>query len=466
MGKKIILISIQMQDFQNSRFRSPPLGMLQLSSMIKNNKHICHVFDYGEKDKNLINDLILKIKKIKPDVVGFTISTPLFNIIKKISKEIKKQFPDLILASGGPHPTINPIETLKNTMLDVVFLGESDLSFIEFLDNLSLKELPFALLKTKGIYYKDKKNNKIIKTPKQEIPRNLDKLPLPDWDQINLKNYIPLPNQYKKLPLIPIITSRGCPFKCTFCSIPQERIFRQRSVKSIIDEIKEYKKKYGIKEIYFYDDTLTINKKWVKELCNSIIKEKLNISWSCFARIDTVNEEILQLMSKSGCWNIFYGIECGYQEGLDKLSKNLDIEAIRKIVKLTRKAKIDIRASFILGLPWESIEEIKKTIKFSKSLNLDYAQYNLFTPYPGTQLYDEALKTGKFSKNLRDFNLWDTPYTPPQIKNRKELMKIQKNAFRSFYYNPFHILKMLLKIRSFSDIYRHFKAIKYLILKY
>jgi radical SAM superfamily enzyme YgiQ (UPF0313 family) len=277
-----------------------------------------------------------------------------------------------------------------------------------------------------------------------------------------MRKYIPLPNQYKRLPVVHTTAIRGCPFRCTFCSnnIVFGRKIRAKSPERVIEEITSVTRLYGAREIAFWDDTFTINKKWATSLCNLIMKEKLDIVWSCYASVNTVDKELLQTMGKAGCWNIFYGFESGIQQLINNIEKEITIDQIRNVNKWTREAGIEVRASFMLGLPGETPALAKKTIEFAVELEPDYAQFSITTPFPGTKLYTQANKYGKLSLNFAQYTGWEPVFVPFGYKDGKELVKMEKLAIRSFYLRPRYVLNRIKKIRSTEDLIRYMKGLR------
>jgi len=318
----------------------------------------------------------------------------------------------------------------------------------------------------KGIIFKNRKE--IIKNVPGEIIKNLDFLPLPARDLFPMERYVPLPNQYKKLPMTNMVVIRGCPYVCTFCD-QAATTARRRSPQKVIEEIKEVVEKYGVKEISFWDDTMSYHKKWMKEFCNLLIEAKLNIIWSCYAAVNTVNQEILYLMKKAGCWNIFYG----YETGVDMLAaniktnrKNKSMEHMMEVAKWTKNAAIEVRGSFMISLPGETPELAEQTIKNALKLDPEYAQFSIATPYPGTALYDE-IKKGKWGKltteDFTEYQGWNVVFLPDGYKNKEEVLKISRKAFKTFYMRPSYIIKAIKNIRSLEDIKRYFKGFRALI---
>ncbi|MDP3728026.1 MAG: radical SAM protein, partial [bacterium] len=290
--------------------------------------------------------------------------------------------------------------------------------------------------------------------------RDLNTFPLPARHLLDMKKYNSLPNNYRVSEnVFQMMTPRGCPYTCTFCASANGK-YRQRSVENVIKEIKHLKEKYNVQEIAFWDDIFTMNKQWVLDFCNELEKENITIAWSCESRLDLINEEIVNAMAKAGCWNMFFGIESGNQEMLDNIKKKTTLEMIRKGVVMVKKSGIEVRGSFILGLPGETPEQGRKTIDFAIELDPDYAQFSIATPFPGTELWNTADKWGTLDKNFKDYHIFAPVFVVKGYPNAKELQKMQRLAFRKFYLRPGYILKRVSKMRNIRDIKRNLKGLK------
>src|SRR3989344_2340261 len=261
--------------------------------------------------------------------------------------------------------------------------------------------------------------------------------------------------------------SRGCPSQCTFCD---RSVFgnytRQRDPINVVDEMQELVEVYGAKEIKFYDDTFTINPKRVLQICDEIKKRKLNVTWSCLTRVSNVNKEILEAMHSSGCWHVLYGIENGNQHMLDYIKKGTNLNQISDAVRWAKEAGLNVRGSFICGLPGETKETIENTVKFALGLGLDEANFYTLVLYPGNELYHMLKKEGKIRhENYKDYNplAYDDnavlAYVPEGMEE-KELKSIIKKAHRRFYFRPAYIARQVMQIRSKEDVKRYWYAAK------
>lgn len=447
----------------------PPFGLACIAAYIRENSFSTNILDGSAE--NLSYDEIFKyIKKHQPRVIGFSAMTPQFFRAADISRKIKKLFPNILMIIGGHHASILPESALnENPCFDILVHGEGENTALEILkifkekgwEKESFLKDSHTLKTIDGIAFREKKQNVIINKSRKHI-KDLDTLPLPAWDLLPLDKYIPLPNQYLCKPVIHMVAIRGCPFDCNFCSNNAVfgRKIRAKSPFKLVEDILHVKEKYGIKEISFWDDTMTINRKWMEGFCNRLIEKKACVTWTCYSRVDTVDFNLLKLMKKAGCWNIFYGFESGNQELLNEIGKGITLEQIKNVNKWTKDAGIEVRASFMIALPGETPEAAKKTIDFAIELEPDYAQFCITTPYPGTKLYETAKKKGKLLNDFSKYNIWEVVYIPEGYKNEQEIMAIEKLAMRKFYFRPKFILNKLKRIRSLEDIRRYFNGFK------
>lgn len=419
----------------------PPVGLLSMAAVLEKDGHEVKVMDCPVNGYT-ISDILDEITNFCPQVVGVAAITSLAHVTKEICDVIKNQWADICVILGGPHPTVMLDEVAGGTVADIIISGEADGIISDVVKNLD-----------------EYKQKRVVTAG---IVRNLDTLPFPARHLVDMSKYTSLPNTYKKdQHTFQVITSRGCPFTCTFCH-DAKGVFRQRSVENVIAELKELKEKYNIKEVAFWDDILTLNKQWVYKFCEAMEKEKVNIVWSCYTRLDLIDEPLLRAMKKAGCWNIFFGIEAGSQELLDNIKKKMTVQQMAEKVKLVKKVGIEIRGSFMIGLPGETPEKARETIQFAIDLDPDYAQFTITTPYPGTELWQTAEQWGTLdrSQNFTNWNEWQPVFIPKGYKNGEELIEIHREAFRRFYRRPKYMLRRAAKIRSFKEFKRNLKGLR------
>lgn len=474
---KILLINPPYTNFEGmkeSGGRMFPLGFGYLAAYIREKIKDCEFkildtevlgLNYGQIKEKIIQE--------NPAVVGFTAPTPTMKHVYKITEFIKKEInPNCYVVAGGIHPTVMPQRTLEESLIDSVVIGEGEITFFELIREIKNRTFKFSDIK--GLAWKNKEGVIKINEPRPLL-ENLDELPLPARDLYDLSLYFSAPTKkVSDFRVTPILTSRGCAFKCAHC--PSATIWggrvRYRSTQNVIKEIEECINKFDLREFNFFDDTFTVNPTRVKEICQEIIDRKMNIAWISFSRVNTISEDLVKIMKEAGCRKISFGLESGSQEILDKMHKNATVEMGRKAVAIVRKYGLQVHTTFMLGNVGETVETIKKTIKFAKSLDLDNATFFITTPYPGTELYEVAKR---INKGLVDIP-WENfaPLTnakPILVQNNlsaKELIYWQKRAFREFYLRPkyiFHKIKQLNSIDALKTISEGLRVFYRVLLK-
>jgi len=382
------------------------------------------------------------IKKYDPGLIIFNIATVTYEGDKNFMALVRKAQPKAHLTAIGIHVTALAMETLIDTKLDSVIRGEPEMTALKLAIALQQEK---SLKKIKGLSCKG--NPSLINNQARPMISDLDTLPFPARDLINNKLYkMPVYNR----PYTLIITSRGCPNGCSFCtaSLYYGSKIRMRSPENILAEIKEVLQVHKIKDITFWADTFTYNRNFVFKLCQAIIDSGLKFRWMCNARVDKVDLEMLQIMKKAGCEIVSYGVESGVQKILDRVGKNITLKQIRQAFLWTRKAGLESAAYIIFGLPGETKKTIQETMRFVKKINPDYIQFYSAIPYPGTKFYKEAFeKDWIVTSNWEDFEQGKNIISTPQL-SVEELAKLRKMAYLQFYLRPVYIwgrLKVFIK---------------------
>lgn len=431
----------------------PPLGLAYLGTVLEEKGHKVKILDLQVEDFS-----IDKISEFNPDVVGISVLVNIYSNGIKIAKTLKEKL-GVKIVMGGPHASCIPQKILEeNSFVDFVVVGEGEYSFLELIESSFDKNV-------KGVYFRD--NGNIVFSGLRETIEDLDKIPIPRRDFFKMEKYIPLPNQYNILPITNMITGRGCGYgKCTFC-FEAGRLghkYRRISPKRAIEEIKYLINNYKIREISFWDDEFVIGNKWVNEFCDLLKSEKIDIKWSCYARVNYVNSDILKKMASVGCWNIFYGLESGNQELLDRVNKNITLEQSRNAVKWAQEAGIQVRGSFMLALPGETPVMARKTIDFAIDLDLDYVQFLFTAPYHGTKLFDQCKEEGTIlTENPDEYSLFKAVFLPKGYSSVDELIEIQKEAYRKFYFRSKYVIKHIKRLRNIEDVKKYWFGLRFLL---
>ena len=405
----------------------------------------CKVSDCVVEEMSF-NDLKGAIKDFNPDAIIINTSTPSIDNDLSTSKIAKKISPDILTIAIGIHPTVMPNESFKlEPSLDLIIRGEMEETLKE-LFSLILKNKDYK--KIKGISYK---NNKVINNPDRPFMKNLDWLPIPAWNLVDLKYYA-LP--FSDKPFLLVGTARGCPYNCSFCTAKPYygRGLRYRDVRKIVDEIEYIKKRYKVDEFLMWTEAFTENKQYCIQICDEIIKRNLKISFVCNSRVDSIDEELLKKLKQAGCWMIGFGIESGNQDLLDRTGKGITLEQSRRACRLTKKAGIEITAHCLIGLLGESPQTVRKTYKFVKELDPEFAQFYCVVPMPWTDIYKEAkakgwIKSEDYHLYEQNFSVMHTGKMTPQ-----EVMKWREWIYKKFYIRPITILRTVKKIRNFNNL--------------
>ncbi len=439
---------------------NPPLGVLSLAGYLQSHSaHHVEVFDAqpGGLDYPALEGL-LKKRETVPDVIGITAMTfTLIDVVQMI-RCAKRVYSNAIVVLGGPHTHIFPEETIAREGVDFLVLGEGEIVFKDLLNHLGSREL---LKSIKGLVFEDK--GKIINTGIAESTPNLDELGIPARHLVNVKDYSSLLGRNNVVTTM--FTSRGCPYRCTFCDRPFSPVisgFRYRSAKHVADEMEQCIE-LGIDEAFIYDDTFTVRKDRVFELCEEIHSRKLKFRWDVRAHVNTVTREMLKAMRGAGCDRIHYGVESGNDRMLKVIKKNATIERIKNAVQWTKEENIEVLTYFIIGQQTETISDIGDTIALAKSLNPNYAHFTVFCPYPATEIYAQGLEREIIKEDVwKQFALNPIPgfELPVWEENfsRAELKKLLVRCYKEFYLRPGYILRSASRMRSMGEISRKARA--------
>jgi len=421
----------------------PPLGLAYLASMVRD-EHDVRIVD-SLAENYTYEDVERIIKKYDPDVVGITSTTSMIPDAYIVAKMAKRINENVKVVMGGPHVTFVPERTFEECpYVDFIVRGEGEITFRELVDALEKNKDPSNILGL-SINLGDKvKNN-----PPRPLIKDVDTIPMPSYDLLPMEKY-----QADGVRFGTVMTSRGCPFNCAFCSSSLQfgKRWRGHSDTKVIEELKYLHEKYGIHEIEFLDDTFTLNKPRTIRIARKIVEEGLDISWSASSRVDIFTEEVAEAMKKGGCHTVYFGIESGSQKTLNFIGKGITPKQSISAVKKAKKQGLNALGSFVIGFPEETKEDIKKTIKFSKKVGVDYAQFTVATPYPGTRLWYLALKEKLFTTvNWRKFTTLD-PVIKLKNLSANQIKKFLSLAYIKFYLRPKVLIRDLISQHGFIFI--------------
>lgn len=434
---------------------SAPLNLAYLASYLREHRPDSEVSILDAEAYELsYEDTIEKVLKIKPDLLGITTTTPSFDVITELIHRTHKRFPEIPIVLGGPHATGSPEACASTEGIYAVVVGEGELTFVDIYD--VVKEHG-TLDKVSGIWFRS--NGSVKFTGKRPLIKCLDSIPFPARDLLPTHLYYSPPTKsLSDEQVANIISSRGCPFNCTYClsDMMWDKKYRHRSPENVINEIENLINAYGVKEFNFNDDLFTANKKRLKHFCELLIKKDLNVKWVCMSRADYIERDILVLMKKAGCGKIAMGLESGSEKVLKIMKKRIDLSRSVKAVQEIKNAGIKVGVSFVIGHVGETEETIQKTIKLAKICNPDTIAFFQASPYPGTEFYRMVKEAGYLRPGLKwvDFAIVSNKMSTIDLPGlpADKIHEWVKKAYRSFYLSPRYIFSQLRNIRSIHDV--------------
>jgi len=493
---KVLLVNPPLTSYHKPAeiWAAEPLGLMYLAAFLREKSIQVEIFDafLGIKNKPLGGGFFIsglsdeeikkKIIEFKPDIIGiasmFTMHSKGVHGVARIAKEVSE---NILVVLGGSHASALPDIVLQDSNIDIAVIGEGEETLYEivkkFPDHSELHNIPGIAIRENGC---------IKLNPARPFINNIDTLPFPARDLVDMNIY--LKDEYRNIfsmspPRANIVTSRGCPFKCLFCSIHSiwRHHWRAFSAERVCDEIELLVKKFYVREIAFQDDNLTLDKERMHSICDEILKRRLKIKW-CTPNgiaIWTLDKELIKKMKKSGCYRLAFGIETGSLKTQKFINKTqLDLENMKDIIKYCNKIGIWTNATFIIGFPYETYEDIKTTINYALDSDLDYVVFFIATPFPGTELYNiyknEGLLTLEFDsqKEIRWIGAQQNPMCDTKYFKREELESCFKDAHRKFcksrifkFMNPVRPLRKLTGIAEIKFFLKLVRMYRFMVGK-
>ena len=426
----------------------PHLGLAYIAAALETEKHTVRIIDIDAEALTNI-ELANIIEAEKPDMVGITATTPVFYSALRIA-EIVKMNSSTHTVIGGMHATLMPMECAENRFIDFVVIGEGEKTIIDIINSIHDRS---DFSNVKGLVYK--KGKQIIQNQVREPIQDLDAIPFPARHLF--KNQIYTYPDALKYPACPIITSRGCPGNCTFCTAKflHGKKFRCRSVENVLDEIESLIKDYGVREIHIWDDNFVTNRNRVLAFRDGIIKRNIKVYFSFpnGIRADFINRDILKALKDFGTYSVAIGVESGNQNILDMIQKGIKLEQIEDAFKLAKEMKLETWGFFLLGLPDEDKNTMNDTINFAIKLDPDIAKFHILKPFPKSAVYEQLKKQGLIiDDNYAHYGIHTKPvHRLPNI-TQEELLKWQQEAYRRFYMRPSKMLKEIMRLKSWNRI--------------
>jgi len=447
--------------FQDISQLEIPLSLGYLAAVLEQKGNNVKIIDLNfvttkEKLKSLLGDTVF-------DIIGVTSTTPIIPTCFRTVRVMKRLYPGARIIVGGWHASTLPIQTMEEcTEIDFVVKGEGEDTLAELVEAIKNTK-GFELIK--GIAYRDKAG-----IPHENVDRplikNLDTIPFPALHLLPLKEYkkigfYTLGGYFKKdLSVASIITSRGCANRCVFCAdhVIYKETCRFRSPENVIAEIEEMIKKYNIRIIFFFDANFLLSPNHVNRICELILEKRLKFIWGCTGRVEYVSKDLLQLMKKAGCIRISYGVESGSPRILKLMNKNISISQVKKAVAITKEVGLPVYISLLYGMPGETFKDAQMTRQLLNELKPDFVSQSAVIPYPGTDLYDDAIH-----QNLIKKARWES-YSYlfnnlMEIPGMKKIFKYQKNIQRDFYISPLFLKNSVKNLKSIYHLGFYLKGL-------
>ncbi len=422
-----------------------PLGIGYLAAVLEENKYEVDVIDC-QVQKPTKKELEKELNRLQPDVIGVTSTTLTYKSATDIVKTAKQSCPNSLTILGGPHVTVLDKQTLSDqTEVDIVVRGEGEQTLLELVDLASKSKLK-DLAKVAGITFR--KNGKLVQTPDRPFIQNIDELPYPAFKHFQINKYRLFGKTY-----LPVITSRGCPFQCTFCLASRMcgRRFRARSPENVVDELEFLRDTYEADAFSFYDDTFTFDRKRAREICKEMKNRNVDLHWDCRTRVDRITKKDLAILRDANCQLIHFGVESGSQKMLDAMKKGTTVEQNARAIKWAKEVGILVAISVVVAYPGETPDMLQQTLDFIQKTRPDYVYMCVAIPYPGTELHDLLQELGwEMTTDWEHFDEQTLVFRNPYISPEK-IEEVRRTFFNQFF-SPSYILQKSLRKDFYSQI--------------
>jgi radical SAM superfamily enzyme YgiQ (UPF0313 family) len=411
----------------------PPLGLAYLAGSARDAGYRADILDAHAL--NIPAELTSqRVLQSDAKVVGLTASTFSWPMALDMARRIKHADANRIIIVGGPHLCLYPEECLADPAIDAGVIGEGERTLIEILQRVERSE---SLAGMPGVVARI--GDRIELGDQREPIENLDDLPLPALDLLPMNRYHGLTIAQ---PFVSMITSRGCPFRCRYCS----QIFvggkhREHSPDRVLNEIARAVNDFGAKEIVFFDETFTMRRDRVIEICNGILERGIRVRWNVRTRFDRIDEELLAKMHEAGCHSVHLGVESGSERVQKLMNKNLNLSKLKPALEAAKRIGIESRGYFMIGFPGETLDEMEQSIRLATELPLDWASFTITFPAAGTEIFEQGVQAGLFDENYwRDYTLGKVDKPPGYFTSdgisAETLESMVRKAYRRFYLRP------------------------------
>lgn len=433
----------------------PPLGLLSIAAFAERAGFTVRILDL-HVERWTIAQFEDYLRTIRPRVAGITMMTATAIAANRVAQIVRRHHENATIVVGGVHAESMPTECLRNSAIDIVVRGDGEETFNQLLAGVARHSI-------RGISYR--RGNNAVHNPAADVIADLDSLPMPAYHLVPMDKYHPALGAYRKLPAVNMLMTRGCPGKCTFCNSAETQL-RARSADLVVEEIALLRRTYGIREIQFYDDTFTVLRKNCLRFCRLMKERKLGVSWTAFVRCDCFNAEMAKALKEAGCHQVMFGVESGDDEILRNIRKPIDKARTLEAIRLAKRFKLEVRATFMLGNPGETVESMQRTIDYAVSLDPDLALFNITTPYPGTQMFAWAKERGYLeTEDWGQYELSNTIMRLPTV-TYNEIREAYDRAHRTFYRRAVVAWRRAKRIRNIDQLLDNIRGFLYIVARF
>ena len=426
----------------------PSIPLLSLASWTRQHGFTVDYLDLHARN-SLVADAAPEVTAFEPDIVGLTAKTLGWPAVIEIAQMVREAAPNAVIVVGGPHLTLYASESLTWECFDIAVVGDGEETMLEIAERFeagkSLEEIP-------GTVYRNKAG-RIVKSPPRPLAKSINAYPMPAWDLIDLDAYHCLT---LLKPFATMVTTRGCPWHCGYCSQVYSEKLRFRKPELVVDEMEYLEGEHGVKEIVFFDETFTIGKKRMRKFSKLVQERGLNVKFNIRARVDTVDQEVLTCLKAAGLRSIHMGVEAGTDRLLKIMSKQITRDQTTRAFRLAREVGIETRGYFMIGYYDATPDDIEETIDFAASLGLDWASFSVATALPGTDLYTVAQERGYVDGDFwREYTVnggGRLPQLETETFTAEQLRAYRTKAYLKFYMRPDLIRRKLSKAEGREEL--------------
>ena len=438
---------------RNLFFNSPPLGLAYIAAVLEQDGRAVQILDAGVEGLTQA-ETVRKVVEANPRIVGIAATTNLFSNALGLATRLRAELPSAFIVIGGPHGSSCPDEVMGFDVFDAVVVGEGEMTTRELVTAVLLGS---DLNTIRGIVYRN--GDEIISNPPRPLIKNLDDLPLPARHLLSLHKYVPQPNDGPYRPKLATVSSRGCPYQCTFCDHGTYGVsYRSMSPERIVDEMEELVHRYGAQDIAFVDSLFMVSRERVQRIIDAIRERGIKVHWTCTMRANIASRDIMREMKDAGCWRVRIGIESGSERIRQLIRKEVKQEDIFQAVHAANDLGLHPKGFFMIGHPTETRESIMESVDLALSLPLTDITVQLNTPLPGSAQWKTADQHGHFiSPDWTRYSFWEPVYIPSGL-TPQELDDLYRLFYRRFYYRPVVAWRHMQMLKSWGDVLRFARA--------